>query len=144
MTHLNEEHNDPIREHLTKKADRVRARMMESVDELEERRQQVDRIVNSISTAVRRHLPLVVGVTAASVALLLVVKRAKRHRSQHHAWHLRAHQAESSGFLIRMLKEAGVAFAVQVAKRAGERALLNSAHSTADASVRELAPRISE
>lgn len=121
MTNSNEEHNEPTREHLTKKADRVRARMMERVDELDERRQQVDRIVNSITTGVRRHLPLVVGLTAASLALLLVIKRAKRH--QHQAWPLRVRHSESSGFVMRMLKEAGVALAVQIARRAGQRAL---------------------
>lgn len=141
MTNLNEEHNQPTREHLTKKADRVRARMMERVDELDERRQQVDRILNSISTGVRRHLPLVVGVTAASVALLFVIKRAKRH--QDHPWQLRVRQPDSGGFVMRLLKEAGVALAVQIARRAGERAL-NSAQLEAGAPVHGLAPNVAE
>lgn len=134
---------EPDREHLAKRADRIRARMVERVGELDDRRQELDHVMNWVTTRLRRNIPLVVGAAVTTVALISVVavRRAKRQREQQrHHWRLRVEPPDSRGFVARALKDAGVALAVQLAKRAGERWALQSAHQVASAPNRKLAP----
>jgi hypothetical protein len=141
-----EEKTEPTRERLVKRADRVRARMVERVGELDDRRQELDNLVSWVTTRARQHIPLVVGAAVASLALVSVVaiRRAKQQRHQHrHQWRLRVEPPDSRGFLARALKDAGVAIAVQLAKRAAERLALDSGHPAADPS-RRLAPGAAE
>lgn len=147
MTTTKDEKTEPTRERLAKRADRVRARMLERVDELDDRRQELDRVMTWLSTRVRRHIPLVVGATVASVALISViaVRRARQQRTQRrHQWQLRVQPPEASGFFARAIKDAGVALAVQLARRAGERLALNTAKQAASSSHRKLAPGAAE
>ena len=142
MSNLKSDTTEPSRLRLSTRADLVRARMLERVDALDDRRDKFHRTLGGLALTAKRNLPLIGAIAVGSVTLLGIVVLARRRARPKSLLTLvlSANQsAERPGMLARAAKAAVSALALRIARSTGERLLNDLLHG--DTSTRGSLPR---
>lgn len=131
MNHPKSDTTEPTRLRLSTRADLVRARMLERVDALDDRRDKLHRTLGGLALTARRNLPLIGAIAVGSVALLGIVVLARRRAPPKSLLTLvlSANQStERPGMLVRATKAAVGAIALRIARSTGQRILNDLLH----------------
>jgi hypothetical protein len=109
---------------LTRRADLVRSRMLRRIDALDERRHAVSHALTQVTEGAKRLLPVIVGVSVASVAAVAVFISVRRARHAHAlAGRVLAFPIEDRkpGLLSRALRALAIVLATRAARRIGQK-----------------------